>query len=73
VVHHHATTNTTSSKDHWTAEQKELAKKYEKISGQHLEEGKNGKVKYKIKGKDAYQQRTWAEIKKFVEYKTSKK
>jgi outer membrane receptor for ferrienterochelin and colicin len=61
------------SNSEWTADQKSLAKKYEKLTNQKLEPGTNGKIKYKIKGKNTYQQRTWAEIKKFVDYKTSKK
>jgi hypothetical protein len=61
-----------SSNVEWTSEQKTLAKKYKQYTGSTLEPGENGKIKYKIKGKNTYQSRTWAEIKKFVDFKSKK-
>jgi hypothetical protein len=69
--HKHAEVKSTSDVK-WTSEQETLAKKYKHFTGSTLEPGANGKVKYQIKGKNAYQSRTWAEIKKFVDFKSKK-
>jgi hypothetical protein len=77
IVHkpiHHAAHSTHETKG-WTAEETKLAAKYLSLTGSHLVpvEGDSNKVKYKIKGKNTFQKRTWAEIKKFVNFKEKNK
>ncbi|GMO14358.1 MAG: hypothetical protein Ta2E_04620 [Mycoplasmoidaceae bacterium] len=62
--------NRNIERQQWTEEQNVLAQKYTFLTGSILENGKkNGYVKYKIKGKNAFQQRSWSDIKKFVDFK----